>query len=143
MEKTISFFSTNDFSLNNKNVYKKALLKLIESEKFELENLTYIFCSDEYLLEINQNFLNHDTYTDIITFDYSEEQKLSAEIYISTERVAENAKTYEVTFEQELQRVMVHGVLHCCGYKDKTESERQLMRTKENEKIKLFHVEQN
>ena len=143
MEKTISFFSTNDFSLNNKNVYKKALLKLIESEKFELENLTYIFCSDEYLLEINQNFLNHDTYTDIITFDYSEEQKLSAEIYISTERVAENAKTYEVTFEQELQRVMVHGVLHCCGYKDKTESESQLMRTKENEKIKLFHVEQN
>ena len=143
MEKTFSFFSTNDFSLNNKNVYKKALLKLIESEKFELENLTYIFCSDEYLLEINQNFLNHDTYTDIITFDYSEEQKLSAEIYISTERVAENAKTYEVTFEQELQRVMVHGVLHCCGYKDKTESERQLMRTKENEKIKLFHVEQN
>lgn len=143
MEKTISFFSTNDFSLNNENVYKKALLKLIESENFELENLTYIFCSDEYLLEINQNFLNHDTYTDIITFDYSEEQKLSAEIYISTERVAENAKTYEVTFEQELQRVMVHGVLHCCGYKDKTESERQLMRTKEDEKIKLFHVEQN
>ncbi|WP_127845996.1 rRNA maturation RNase YbeY [Psychroflexus aestuariivivens] len=143
MEKTIDFYSTNDFSFNNESNYKKALQEVIESENFELESLTYIFCTDEYLLEINRDFLNHDTLTDIITFDYSEDQKISAEIYISTERVAENAKTYEVGFEQELQRVMVHGVLHCCGYKDKTENERQLMRAKENEKIKLFHVEQN
>ncbi|MFN2261387.1 MAG: rRNA maturation RNase YbeY [Psychroflexus sp.] len=143
MENKISFFSTNDFSLKNEILYKNSLQKVIESEGFQLENLTYIFCSDEYLLEINQNFLNHDTYTDIITFDYSEGKIISAEIYISTERVHENANTYEVDFEQELKRVIVHGVLHCCGYRDKTEAEKNLMKGKENEKIKLFHVEQN
>jgi len=143
MEKPINFFSTNDFTLKQANNYKDKLLEIVKSEGFELDSINFIFCSDEYLLEINQNFLNHDTFTDIITFDYTENRKLAAEIYISTERISENAKTYKVTFDYELQRVMVHGILHCCGYKDKTDCERKQMRAKENEKLKLFHVEQN
>lgn len=105
--------------------------------------LTYVFCSDEYLLNVNKSFLNHDYYTDIITFDLSEQNdQLIGEIYISRDRVKDNAKLFGVTLNDELQRVMVHGVLHLCGWNDESESEKALMRRKENELMELFHVEQ-
>jgi rRNA maturation RNase YbeY len=94
------------------------------------------------LLDLNQRFLNHDTYTDIITFDYSENGSISGEIYISIERVRENAKEFSQRFEDELLRVMAHGLLHLLGYKDKTEKEIMEMRDKEEDKMKMFHVEQ-
>jgi rRNA maturation RNase YbeY len=93
-------------------------------------------------LEINQKYLSHDTLTDVITFDYSIGKTMSADIYISIERVRENASSYQVTFENELLRVMSHGILHLAGYKDKKEEHKKEMRLKEEEKIKMFHVEQ-
>ena len=142
MADLINFYSTTDFNLSNSDGYRLWLVSVIESEQKKLGELTYVFCSDEYLLDINQSYLQHDTLTDIITFDYTDGDFISAEIYISIERVKENAKEYSVDFEKELKRVMAHGVLHCCGYKDLTEKEKDLMRSKENLKIELFHVEQ-
>ncbi len=95
--------------------------------------MDYVFCSDELLHSINTEFLNHDTLTDIITFDYSLGKELHGEIYISTDRVRENARMYEVEFENELHRVIIHGILHLCGYSDKTEADKLEMRRKENE----------
>lgn len=101
-------------------------------------DLSYIFCTDNFLLEMNQNFLDHDTYTDIITFDLSNNRKeLQGEIYISTERVKENAKKYKTTYADELHRVIFHGVLHMCGFKDKKEKDQKVMR--ENEDYCLDH----
>ena len=94
------------------------------------------------MVEINQQYLDHDTLTDIISFDYSVGNELHGDIFISVERVRENAEEFIVSFEEELQRVLVHGVLHYCGYKDKSEADELIMRNKEDEKIKLFHVEQ-
>jgi rRNA maturation RNase YbeY len=93
-------------------------------------------------LEINQQYLDHDTLTDIISFDYSVGNELNGDIFVSVERVKENASDYNVTFQEEIQRVLVHGILHYCGYKDKTESDELVMRSKEEEKMKMFHVEQ-
>jgi probable rRNA maturation factor len=102
-------------------------------------NINYIFCDDAYLLKINQDFLDHDTYTDIITFDLSEyEDELESEIYVSVERIEENAKHFETTFERELHRVIFHGVLHLCGYKDKSPEDEKLMRQKEDECLKAY-----
>jgi rRNA maturation RNase YbeY len=118
------------------------LIKVAKSEGRVLNDLDYIFTSDPYLLELNKRFLNHDYYTDILTFDYSEDGEISGEIFISVDRVKENAKSFEVEFDQELLRVMVHGLLHLFGYTDADDIQQQLMRTREDEKIKLFHVEQ-
>ena len=118
------------------------LSKTIISEEKTEGDISYLFCTDEYLLKVNQEFLDHDTYTDIITFDNSIGNIVGADICISTERVKENALEFDVSFEDELRRVLVHGVLHICGYKDKTDSEAALMRSKENEKMATFHVEQ-
>jgi len=107
-------------------------LDTILAEKKTLEEISYVFCSDNYLLKINQNHLNHDTYTDIITFDYSEGNLISSEIYISIDRVKENAKTHSAAILDELHRVIIHGVLHLCGYKDKTTKEAEAMRRKED-----------
>ncbi|QSS98131.1 rRNA maturation RNase YbeY [Psychroflexus sp. ALD_RP9] len=139
----INFESQNDFKLYNPKAYMQWIENVVVSEEFNLEELQFIFCNDDYLLKINQQFLNHDTYTDIITFDQSVGKNILAEIYISTERVAENAKTYKVSFDNELKRVIIHGVLHCMRFGDKTEEEQLKMREKENEKIQMFHVEQN
>lgn len=101
--------------------------------------LTYIFCSDEYLLDINKQFLNHDTYTDIITFDMTDEgEKLTGEIYISTERIRENAKQFNTSYEDELHRVIFHGALHLCGFKDKTEKDKKQMRQMEDQCLKAY-----
>ncbi len=138
----ISFNYENSFVLQNKQSISRWISEVILSEKKEEGDINYIFCDDQYLLEINQQYLNHDTYTDIISFDYSVGKELHGDIFISTERVQENAQEYNETFDNELMRVMVHGILHYCGYKDKTPQDEHEMRAKENEKIKMFHVEQ-
>jgi probable rRNA maturation factor len=139
----ISFNYESEFILDNETVYADWLSKVISSEIKNEGEINYIFCDDDYLLEINKQYLDHDTLTDIISFDYSIGNELHGDIFISIERVRENAIDFNVTFEEELKRVMVHGVLHYCGYKDKSEKDEQLMREKEEEKMKMFHVKQN
>ena len=139
----INFYSENDFVLEDHEKYGRWIERVIASEEKKLEELSYIFCDDEYLLKLNEEFLQHDTYTDIITFDYSVGKILHGDIYISTERVKENSEQFNVSFEEELRRVIIHGVLHLCGYKDKTKEQSLLMRQKEEEKMELFHVEQS
>lgn len=138
----ISFNYEIEFELDNETQLSDWLSKVIISENKKEGDINYIFCDDEYLLQINQQYLDHDTLTDIISFDYSVGNELHGDIFISVERVRENAQDFSVTFDEELLRVLVHGVLHYCGYKDKTETDEQIMRSKENEKIKMFHVEQ-
>ena len=127
------------FKLKEKTKLKNWIKTITEKEKHLLGDINYIFCSDEELLEINMKHLNHNTYTDIITFDYTEEKKISSDIFISIDRVTENAKKFNVTFEDELHRVMIHGILHLCGYKDKSKADSELMRKKENASLKLFN----
>ena len=139
----INFNYESDFKLHDEKQFSDWLSKVIKSENYTEGEINYIFCNDEYLHKMNVEFLNHDELTDIISFDYSEKNVLSGDIFISVERVIDNAKIYDVPFEEELKRVAVHGILHYCGYKDKTPKEASLMRKKEEEKIKLFHVEHN
>lgn len=121
--------------------YSDWIGRIVAAEGFLEGQLDYVFCNDDYLLSINKEYLNHDTYTDIITFDYSDGGTVSGDIFISTDRVKDNASVYDVAVSEELLRVMSHGVLHLAGYGDKTDDERKLMRAKEEEMIKLFHVE--
>ncbi len=137
----IEFFYEGDFELNSSKSYSYWISRVIASEKGLLGNLNFIFCDDEYLLALNQKHLNHDTFTDILSFDYSEGQVLSGDIFISTQRVTENARVFNIKFQEELLRVMAHGVLHLLGFNDKTSGEVEVMRRKEEEKIKMFHVE--
>jgi rRNA maturation RNase YbeY len=137
----ISFNYENDFELNNEEQLLNWISRVIASEEKKEGEISYIFCDDDYLLNLNEQYLNHDTLTDIISFDYSMGNEIHGDIFISTERVKDNATDFKVSFEEELKRVMVHGVLHYCGYKDKTEEDEALMRSKEDEKIKMFHVE--
>lgn len=132
----------SDFTLANEDVFSEWIGNVLTSEGKLLGELSYIFCDDEYLLEINQQYLDHDTLTDIISFDYTEGDVVSGDIFISIERVADNANNLNISFEEELKRVLIHGVLHYCGYKDKSESDEALMRFKEDEKISMFHVKQ-
>ena len=136
----INYNYENDFNLDQEDVFSSWIESVVESESKELGELSYIFCDDDYLLEINQQYLDHDTLTDIISFDYTEGDVISGDIFISIERVQDNAIDLNVSFEEELKRVMIHGVLHYCGYKDKSDSDEALMRSKEDEKIKMFHV---
>jgi len=138
----ISFNYETDFELPNEAHFSKWLSAVILSENKKEGEINYIFCNDDYLLEINQQYLDHDTLTDIISFDYSVGNELNGDIFVSIERVKENASDFNVTFHEEIQRVLVHGILHYCGYKDKTESDELIMRSKEEEKMKMFHVEQ-
>lgn len=129
----IRFYSETNFSLPDQEFYKDWLSVCIEKENGNTGTINYIFCNDEYLLKINQQHLNHDYYTDIITFDYTEENTLNADIFISVERVADNAYEFDSTFDLEIARVMVHGILHLIGYKDYTDEEKAEMRKKENQ----------
>ena len=138
----INFNYEASFKLANEDSYKAWISAVCESDGFNLGELNYIFCDDAYLLKINRTYLQHDDYTDIITFDYTIGKVASGDIYISVERVKENADLFAVSFENELLRVMAHGVLHLMGYKDKSEEHTAQMRAKEEEKIKMFHVEQ-
>ena len=137
----INFFTETEFTINE-DEFNSWLLSVIASEDKNLGEINYIFCDDAYLLSINQQYLDHDTYTDIISFDTSEGNDLSGDIFISVERIQENAQQFNVSVDDELKRVLVHGILHFCGYKDKTDDEAKLMREKEDEKLKMFHVEQ-
>ena len=131
-------FLTEDitFGLKEKLKHKAWLKDAAKAEGFAIGELNYIFCSDAYLLDINQKYLGHDTLTDIVTFDNSEDPKMiEGDIFISIERVRENAIKYD-TKDTELKRVMVHGLLHLAGYKDKDKAQKELMRNKENEHLK-------
>jgi probable rRNA maturation factor len=138
----IDFNYETDFNLENEEQISSWISSVILSENKKEGEINYIFCEDEYLLKINLEHLNHDTLTDIISFDYSIGNELHGDIFISVERVKDNASDFNVSFEEELRRVMVHGVLHYCGFKDKTPDDAVLMRSKEEEKLSLFHVEQ-
>ena len=136
----IDYNYETDFTLDNEETFTLWIEEVVASENKEIGDLAYIFCDDNYLLEINQQFLNHDDLTDIISFDYTEGDTVSGDIFISIERVADNANDLGVPFDEELKRVIIHGVLHYCGYKDKSDKDAVLMRLKEDEKIKMFHV---
>jgi len=138
----INYHYETEFDLENIKEYTSWINTIIVSEDVHLGDLSYIFCSDEYLIKLNQKYLGHDTYTDIVTFNYSEEDVISGEIYISVDRVKENAVKFKEDFNKELRRVMAHGVLHLLGYNDKSKKEKEEMRTKEDEKVNMFHVEQ-
>jgi probable rRNA maturation factor len=136
----IVFFNEDiDFKFQGKNNFKSWLKKVSEKEGLKINNLNYIFCSDEYLHKINLEYLDHDTYTDIITFDNSEEESIvEGDIFISIDRVKENCFTLNTVFEEELKRVIVHGLLHLCGYEDHSPKDKAEMRRLESEYILNF-----
>ena len=138
----ISFNYETDFELGNEAAFESWISRVILSEEKKEGEINFIFCDDEYLHKLNVEYLEHDTLTDVISFDYSVGNELHGDVYISTERVADNAIDFNVTFEEEIKRVIIHGILHYCGYKDKSDTDEALMRFKEEEKIKMFHVEQ-
>ena len=136
----ITYNYESEFQLENEDFFSEWIEQVVLSEEKILGEVNYIFCDDEYLHKINVEYLDHDTLTDIISFDYSEGNLVQGDIFISIERVADNASDYDVPFNEELKRVMIHGILHYCGYKDKSDNDEILMRSKEDEKIKMFHM---
>ncbi len=134
----IEFYTETDFELTDADKISAWISQVIAEENHELGEVSYIFCDDEYLHKLNVQFLDHDTLTDVISFDNSLGDQIHGEIYISVERVRENAKEFSESFEEELHRVIIHGMLHFCKYKDKTKEEALLMRNKENEALKLL-----
>ena len=134
----ILFHSETNFHLPSKLLHNRWLATIAKQEGYTIGDLNYIFCDDAYLLKINLEYLNHDTLTDIITFDYVENKVLNGDIFISIERVTENSKLFSVPFDQELLRVLSHGLLHLCGYKDKSDEDAAIMRSKEDSSIQLF-----
>ncbi len=134
----ISFQSADTFSLKTELKVIKCIELLAKEELREIGGIAFVFCDDNYLHKINLEFLKHDTFTDIITFDYSAGNEIISEIYISVDRVADNAKKYSQTFEDEIHRVIIHGVLHLCGYKDRLAEDKQIMRDKENHYLSLL-----
>ncbi|MEN9290930.1 MAG: hypothetical protein RLZZ357_773 [Bacteroidota bacterium] len=122
----------------SKTTLKQNLKTLAQSEGKTLKDISVVFTDDDYLLEVNKQYLNHDYYTDVITFDYSVFPEVSGDIMISLDRVKDNAETLSVSFQEELNRVVYHGLLHLCGYKDKSAADEKLMRTKENYYLELF-----
>ena len=135
----ITFNYETEFVLDDEEQISNWIETVIAKEGYKVGEINYIFCTDSYLHKINVEFLQHDTYTDIISFDYTLGKTMSGDIFISIERVKENAAIFKVRFKEELYRVMIHGVLHYAGYKDKTEEEEKLMRNKENTSIKLLN----
>lgn len=135
----INFFfeDIDEFDIKKTDI-EKNIEKLVINENRILGDVNYILCSDNYLLNINREYLNHDYFTDVISFDYCEDNVISGDIFISVDTVLDNAKEYGATFENELERVMIHGVLHFVGYNDKTESDQKTMRAKENQYLSLF-----
>ena len=136
----ITFNSETSFTLKNQKKLVKWIGDVVSSEGFQVGEINYIFCDDSYLNKINQEFLNHDAFTDIISFDYTLGKEVGGDIFISIERVLENAEEFNEVFENELHRVMIHGILHFMGYKDKTKKEKTLMRTKEDEMIFILNT---
>ena len=138
----IEFVYNTDFRIANKEVFSRWLISVANDEGFLINNLVFLFVDDNEILEMNKKFLKHDYYTDVITFGDLKNKKISGDIAISIERVLDNSKTYGVEFEDELKRVMVHGLLHIMGYNDKASNDKSLMSQKEKKAIKMFHVKQ-
>ena len=138
----IDFVYNTDFRLANKDVFSRWLISVANDEGFLIDTLVFLFVDDNEILEMNKKFLKHDYYTDVITFGDFKDKKISGDIAISIERVLDNSKTYGVEFEDELKRVMVHGLLHIMGYNDKASSDKAVMSKKEKKAIKMFHVKQ-
>ncbi|MGG5485910.1 rRNA maturation RNase YbeY [Gaetbulibacter sp. PBL-D1] len=134
----ISFNYETQFQLSNETIFEQWIKETIQNEGCSLGDINYIFCDDDYLHKINVEFLDHDTLTDIISFDYSVGKHLYGDIYISVERVEDNAKDFKVDFDVELSRVIIHGILHYCGYKDKTDEDAKVMRAKEEQYMKVL-----
>ena len=134
----INYFYETDFELSDENYITNWIQKGVELHQGSITEINYIFCDDEYLLEINKQYLDHDYYTDIITFDNSVGKKLESDIFISVDRVGDNAKELSIEFKQELHRVIIHGILHLLGYKDKSPEEEKQMRKLEDEALALL-----
>lgn len=141
MDKKILFSSHRiKFRLSQQRKISDWITSVVQQEHSAIEHLSFIFCSDNYLLGINRDFLQHDYYTDIITFGLGSKKLLHGEIYISIDRIRENAKTFEVPVQEELHRVIIHGVLHLLGYSDKSPKQKRMMTDKENWCLSLRHV---
>ena len=138
----IDFVYNTDFRLANKEVFSRWLISVANDEGFLIDTLVFLFVDDNEILEMNKKFLKHNYYTDVITFGDLKDKKITGDIAISIERVLDNSKTYGVEFEDELKRVMVHGLLHIMGYNDKASSDKTVMSKKEKKAIKMFHVKQ-
>ena len=136
----IDFVYNTDFRLANKEIFSRWLISVANDEGFLIDTLVFLFVDDNEILEMNKKFLKHDYYTDVITFGELKDKKISGDIAISIERVLDNSKTYGVEFEDELKRVMAHGLLHIMGYSDKASSDKSVMSQKEKKAIKMFHV---
>ena len=136
----IDFVYNTDFKIANKEIFSRWLISVANEEGFLIDTLVFLFVDDNEILEMNKKFLKHDYYTDVITFGDIKDKKISGDIAISIERVLDNSKTYGVEFEDELKRVMAHGLLHIMGYNDKASSDKSIMSEKENKAIKMFHV---
>ncbi|WP_106793700.1 rRNA maturation RNase YbeY [Aquimarina sp. Aq78] len=137
----INFFYETNIKLPNEAALSSWINAVILSENKSEGEINFILCDDKYLLKINQDFLDHDTFTDVISFDNTIGNQLNGDIFISAERVKDNANEFMVSEEEEMRRVLIHGVLHFCGYKDKSDIDESLMRQKEEEKLLMFHVE--
>lgn len=135
----IHFSIEKSFVFNNRLRTKAWIKQIITNHKKKCGNISYIFTDDKNILVVNQQYLNHDYYTDIITFDYAEKEIINGDIFISVERVKENAQEFNTSFDNELHRVMIHGILHLLGFKDHSKKEEQTMRQKENEALALFY----
>ena len=138
----IDFVYNTDFRLANKEIFSRWLISIANDEGFLIDTLVFLFVDDKEILEMNKKFLKHDYYTDVITFGELDEKKISGDIAISIERVLDNSKTYGVEFEDELKRVMVHGLLHIMGYNDQESNDKLVMSDKEKKAMKMFHVKQ-
>jgi probable rRNA maturation factor len=133
-------YNNSNFKMEKPILTSKWVNAVAKIFKKEVENIQYVFCTDEELLAINKQFLNHDYYTDIITFDYSQAKNVAGDIYISIDRIAENAKKNKVDFSNEFHRVLIHGVLHLCGLKDKSSGESKKMRLNEDKALKMRSI---
>ena len=138
----IDFVYNTDFQIENQGVFSKWLMEVAAAENCLIHDLVFLFVSDQELLAMNKKFLKHNHFTDVITFGELEGDKISGNIAISVDRVLDNSKTYGVRFDEELKRVMVHGLLHIIGYNDKTKKEKLTMSQKETDALKMFHVKQ-
>tara|TARA_B110000444_G_C18683585_1_gene520896 strand:+ start:211 stop:624 length:414 start_codon:yes stop_codon:yes gene_type:complete len=136
----IEYHYEYDFKLVDSDKIRIWIEDVIKKEKKTVGDITYIFCDDDYLLERNKEFLDHNTLTDIITFNYCIDNNISSDIMISIDRVKENSTTFENSFNKELKRVMIHGILHLIGYNDKSDKEKELMREKENFYLNIFYI---
>lgn len=144
LEQAIEFYAEDvEFELANPKIIRHWIKQIIEQEEKMLNHISYIFCSDTYLHELNLQYLDHDTFTDIITFQYAKLPVVEGDIFISIDRIRENAENYKATFENELHRVMSHGVLHLCGYRDKEAAEKTHMTEKENQALQMLQTSLN